>query len=74
MPAWRLGKLAVYVDVRRDKDVEWGRHLLRDALETIVRVADVGGGKVIVVDADRAEEIPSPARAELRMLLSGCEE
>jgi hypothetical protein len=30
------------------KDVQWGRQLLRDALETIVRVADAGGGRVIV--------------------------
>lgn len=51
-PAWKLGKLAVHVDLRADKDSQWGRHLLRDALETIVRVADAGGGKVIVVDAD----------------------
>ncbi len=39
-------------DLRADKDAQWGRHLLRDALETIVRVAGAGGGKVIVVDAD----------------------
>lgn len=52
VPAWRLGKLAVHVDLRADKDAHWGRHLLRDALETIVRVTDSGGGKVIVVDAD----------------------
>lgn len=52
VPAWRLGKLAVHLDLRADKDAPWGRQLLRDALETIVRVADAGGGKVIVVDAD----------------------
>lgn len=52
VPAWRLGKLAVHVDLRADPDQQWGRHLLRDALETIVRIADAGGGKVIVVDAD----------------------
>ena len=52
VPAWNLGKLAVNVDLRADKDAQWGRHLLREALETIVRVADAGGGKVIVVDAD----------------------
>ena len=28
-----------------------GRHLLRDAFETIISIADAGGGKVIVVDA-----------------------
>ncbi len=54
-PAWKLGKLAVHVDLRADKDAQWGRQLLRDALETIVRVADAGGGKVIVVDADNEE-------------------
>jgi ribosomal protein S18 acetylase RimI-like enzyme len=54
VPAWKLGKLAVHVDLRTDKDAQWGRQLLRDALETIVRVADAGGGKVIVVDADNA--------------------
>ena len=52
VPAWKLGKLAVHLDLRSDRDAHWGRHLLRDALETIVRVADAGGGKVIVVDAD----------------------
>jgi predicted GNAT family N-acyltransferase len=52
VPAWKLGKLAVHVDLRADKPAQWGRQLLRDALETIVRVADAGGGKVIVVDAD----------------------
>ena len=52
VPAWKLGKLAVHIDLRADKDAQWGRQLLRDALETIVRVADAGGGKVIVVDAD----------------------
>jgi ribosomal protein S18 acetylase RimI-like enzyme len=52
VPAWKLGKLAVHIDLRADKDAQWGRQLLRDALETLVRVADAGGGKVIVVDAD----------------------
>lgn len=52
VPAWKLGKLAVHQDLREDKDAQWGRQLLRDALETLVRVADAGGGKVIVVDAD----------------------
>lgn len=52
VPAWKLGKLAVHVDLRADKPAQWGRQLLRDALETIIRVADAGGGKVIVVDAD----------------------
>lgn len=52
VPAWKLGKLAVHQDLRADRDAQWGRQLLRDALETIVRVAEAGGGKVIVVDAD----------------------
>lgn len=52
VPAWKLGKLAIHVDLRADKDAQWGRHLLRDAVETILSVADAGGGKVIVVDAD----------------------
>jgi ribosomal protein S18 acetylase RimI-like enzyme len=52
VPAWKLGKLAVHVDLRADNGAQWGRQLLRDALETIVGVADAGGGKVIVVDAD----------------------
>jgi ribosomal protein S18 acetylase RimI-like enzyme len=52
VPAWKLGKLAVHVDLREDTEAHWGRQLLREALETLVRVADAGGGKVIVVDAD----------------------
>lgn len=52
VPGWKLGKLAVHVDLSADTDAQWGRQLLRDALETIIRVADAGGGKVIVVDAD----------------------
>ena len=52
VPAWKLGKLAVHLDLRADKEAHWGRQLLREALNTIVRVADAGGGKVIVVDAD----------------------
>lgn len=54
VPAWKLGKLAIHVDLRADQAAQWGRQLLRDALETIVRVADAGGGKVIVVDADNS--------------------
>lgn len=52
VPAWRLGKLAVHIDLRADIEGQWGRQLLREALETIVRIAEAGGGKVIVVDAD----------------------
>ena len=52
VPAWKLGKLALHVDLRADQEAQWGRHLLRDALETIIRAAGAGGGTVIVVDAD----------------------
>jgi hypothetical protein len=51
IPAWKLGKLAIHLDLRADKKAAWGRQLLRDALETIVEIANIGGGKVIVVDA-----------------------
>ena len=46
VPAWKIGKLAIHVDLQSDKEAQWGRQLLRDALETIVRVSDAGGGKV----------------------------
>jgi ribosomal protein S18 acetylase RimI-like enzyme len=52
VPAWNLGKLAVHVDLRADKDAQWGRQLLREALARVVQVSDAGGVKVIVVDAD----------------------
>lgn len=52
VPAWKLAKLAIHVDLREQESEEWGRQLLREALERIVTVADAGGGKVIVVDAD----------------------
>jgi len=58
VPAWKIGKLAVHTDLRSDKDAQWGRQLLRDALETIARVAEVGGGKVIVVEADNDSLLP----------------
>jgi ribosomal protein S18 acetylase RimI-like enzyme len=54
VPAWRLGKLTVDVGLRADKNAQWGRQLLRHALETIVDVAEAGGGKVVIVDADNA--------------------
>ncbi len=54
VPAWKLGKLAVHVDLRADKLAQWGSQLLREAIETVIRVADAGGGKVIVVDADNS--------------------
>lgn len=52
VPAWKLGKFAVHVDLRANKDAHWGCQLLREALEAVIRVADAGGGKVIVVDAE----------------------
>ena len=52
VPAWNLRKLAVHADLHADKDAQWGRQLLREALEAVVRVAGAGGVKVIVVDAD----------------------
>lgn len=51
IPAWKIGKLAIHSDLRLDRASEWGRHLLRDALERIIRLSDEAGGKVIVVDA-----------------------
>lgn len=52
VPGWLLGKLALHVDLQ-GKDA-WGSRLLVAALEKIVEVADAGGGKVIVADADNA--------------------
>ena len=42
----------MHVDLRADKDAQWGRQLLREALARVVQVSDAGGVKVIVVDAD----------------------
>lgn len=52
VPAWRLGARAVDVELRGDAAADWGRQLLRHALQTLVRIADSGGGKVTVADAD----------------------
>ena len=51
-PAWLLAKLALDQSLRGDKEHQWGWQLLRAALETIVEAAAMGGGQVIVVDAD----------------------
>ena len=51
-PAWLLTKLALDQSLRGDQTEQWGRQLLRDALETIVTGADRGGGQIVVVDAD----------------------
>jgi hypothetical protein len=53
-PGWLLAKLALDTSLRGDKEHQWGRQLLRDALETIVAAADLGGGQIVVVDADNA--------------------
>ena len=51
-PAWLLAKLALDKSLRGDKDHQWGSQLLREALEKIVASVDLGGGQIIVVDAD----------------------
>ena len=51
VPAWKLVKLALHIDLRANTSAQWRRHILRDALETIISIADAGGVKVIVVDA-----------------------
>lgn len=51
-PAWLLAKLALDVSLRGHGEKKWGSQLLRVALETLVEAAGVGGGQVIVVDAD----------------------
>lgn len=51
-PGWLLAKLALDVSLRGDKINQWGWQLLRVALETMVGAADLGGGQIIVVDAD----------------------
>jgi hypothetical protein len=51
-PAWLLAKLALDMSLRGDKDHQWGAQLLREALEKIVASVDLGGGQIIVVDAD----------------------
>lgn len=66
VPAWRMGKLAVHVELRADAEAQWGRQLLRDALETIVGIADIGGGKVIMVDADNPGLVESYVRNGFR--------
>ncbi len=51
-PAWLLAKLALDKSLRSDKDHHWGAQLLREALERIVASVDMGGGQIIVVDAE----------------------
>lgn len=52
VPAWLLAKLALDRELQGDPEGRWGSRLLVAALQMIVSVADAGGGKVIVVDAD----------------------
>ena len=42
------------LDLRAHAQSEWGRQLLRHALETIISVTEAGSGKVIVADAHNA--------------------
>ncbi|WP_427004441.1 hypothetical protein [Pseudarthrobacter sp. H2] len=53
-PAWLLAKLALDRSMRGDKVNQWGWQLLRAALETIVDASALGGGQIIVVDADNS--------------------
>jgi hypothetical protein len=53
-PGWLLAKLALDNTRRGDKAHQWGSQLLRAALETIIGASEVGGGQIIVVDADNA--------------------
>lgn len=51
-PGWLLAKLALDRSLRGDKANQWGWQLLRVAMETILAAAELGGGQIIVVDAD----------------------
>lgn len=51
-PGWLLAKLALDHSMRGDKVNQWGWQLLRAALETILAASELGGGQIIVVDAD----------------------
>jgi hypothetical protein len=52
-PLRRDSALAVRTPVMRgDRDHQWGAQLLREALEKLVASVDLGGGQIIVVDAD----------------------
>lgn len=48
-PGWLLAKLALDTSLRGG---QWGRQVLREALEVILDAAERGGGAVIVVDPD----------------------
>lgn len=65
-PGWLLAKLALDASLRGDTENQWGRQLLRDALQTIVAAAGLGGGQIIVVDADNAGLVDWYARQGFR--------
>lgn len=54
VPGWFLAKLALDRTKRGDSVNQWGSQLLRAALETIIRASEMGGGQLIVVDAENA--------------------
>lgn len=47
IPAYLIARLALHVDLQH---AGLGRHLLRDALETIVEASDRAAGRAVVVD------------------------
>ncbi len=58
-PGWLLAKLALDTSLRGG---QWGRQLLREALEVILDAAERGGGAVVVVDPDRDHLVSFYAR------------
>lgn len=52
VPGYLLAKLALDRSLQRDRTMQWGTQLVLGALRRIVGAAEVGGGRVIVVDAD----------------------
>ncbi len=54
VPGWLLAKLALSTELQGDRESKWGSRLLVAALDVMVSVADSGGGKIIVVDAEHA--------------------
>lgn len=68
VPGWLLGRLAL------DKSLHGGQmgpHLLLDALETIVKLSRVGGGRVIVVDVMHPGLIPYYSRYGFKPVREG---
>lgn len=52
IPGYLLAKVALDSSLRGDHNARWGTQLLVQALRRIVEAATVGGGRVVVVDAD----------------------